>query len=83
MTVRELIEALADEDPNREVIMAKDGEGNSYSPLSSYWTGAYYADSTWSGKAGLEAITDEDREAGFDEADIVQGKPALILCPVS
>ena len=83
MKVRELIEMLQREDPDRIVIMAKDSEGNSYSPLSSAWTGAYAAETTWYGDVGLEVLTDEDRADGFDDEDILDGEPALILCPVN
>lgn len=83
MTVRELIEFLQTEDPRRLVIIAKDAEGNGHSPLSSYWTGAYAADSTWSGEVGLEELTKEDKEAGYSEEDIIKGVPALILAPTN
>ena len=41
MTVKELIEGLQSEDPDRLVICQKDPEGNGYSPLANWWTGAY------------------------------------------
>jgi hypothetical protein len=83
MKVRELIEALQQEDPEREVIMASDGEGNNYSPLSDYWVGAYRAETTWYGAMGLEALTPEDMERGFADEDVIKdGVPALCLSPV-
>jgi hypothetical protein len=36
-------------DPYHEIILAKDSEGNSFSPLASLSFGDYQADSTWSG----------------------------------
>jgi len=84
MTVRELIEGLLTEDPDRVVVMAKDGEGNGYSPLSSWWTGAYVAETTWYGEVGLETLTEEDQRRGYSEKDVkVGGMPALILSPVN
>ena len=83
MTVRELITLLEQHDPDRIVVMAKDSEGNSYSPFSDAWTGAYLAETTWMGEVGLEVLTQEDREDGFDESDVLDGVPALILCPVN
>ena len=84
MKVRELIEQLQKIDPDREVIMAGDAEGNNYSPLYSLWEGAYRADTTWSGEVGFESLTDEDREAGYSEEDVIEdGVPAVILCPVN
>ncbi len=41
MTVRELIEKLSTEDPDRIVIMASDPEGNSYDTLHDFWIGAW------------------------------------------
>lgn len=84
MTVRELIELLKNEDPDRLVIMAKDSEGNSYSPLADMWSGAYVADTTWSGEVGLDELTEELRAQGYDEEDVSEdGVPALILCPTN
>ncbi len=85
MTVAELIKALESESPNRLVILAKDGGGNDHSPLSSgFYTGAYLADTTWRGEVGIEELTDELRQAGFCEEDVIyDGVPALILSPIN
>lgn len=74
MTVTELIEALKTLPPNHKVILAKDGEGNSYSPLAGHWEGQYIPTSTWAG----EAVNAEDgAEFGY-EAD-----NAVILTPIN
>ena len=39
MKVKNLIELLQKEDPERLVVCQKDPEGNSYSPLSDMWSG--------------------------------------------
>jgi hypothetical protein len=83
MKVYELIEMLQKESIDREVVIAKDGEGNDYSPLYGMWRGAYRADTTYSGEAGLEKLTIEDEERGYSEDDVVNGVPALILYPVN
>ncbi len=83
MKVKELIKLLRKEDPDRIVIMAKDAEGNDYSPLSSFWTGAYKAETTWYGEVGLEILTEKDKKQGYTEEDVLDGKKALILCPVN
>jgi hypothetical protein len=84
MIVRELIETLQLEDPNRLVVCQKDAEGNDYSPLEDWWTGAYHADTAWSGEAGLEKLTPADRRAGFSKEDVVVGGvSALFLVPVN
>jgi hypothetical protein len=44
MTVQELIVALKMTDQKAEVIMSKDGEGNGFSPLSSFSKDRYTPD---------------------------------------
>jgi hypothetical protein len=84
MTVEELIAELTKEDPASVVVMAKDSEGNSYSPLSDYWAGVYRADSTYSGDVGYGELTPELEKAGYGEDDIIEdGVPAVILCPTN
>ena len=83
MKVRELIKKLQSEDPEREVICQQDSEGNGYSPLYDWWTGAYQADAAWGEEAGPESITDEMREQGMGDDDVMSdGVPALFLCPM-
>jgi hypothetical protein len=83
MTVQELIDELNKiENKDRQVIMAKDAEGNGYSPLSSFWLGAYRAETTWCGDVGFESV--DDLEEGYDEEDVIDdGEPAVILCSVN
>ena len=50
MKVSELIEILQKHDPDREVILQKDPEGNGYSPLCKANTGAYVPETTWMGR---------------------------------
>lgn len=83
MTVKELKELLNIHDDNRIVIMSKDAEGNSYSPLCHAYEGSYLATSTWAGEAGLESLTEEDIRLGYTEEDILDGVPALILKPIN
>ena len=84
MTVKELIEALSKEDPNRIIVMSRDAEGNGYSPLADWWLGAYKAETTWSGEVGLEKLDETAKTAGYGEEDVIaDGTPAIILCPVN
>lgn len=83
MRIKDLIEVLQQEDPERIVICQKDAEGNSYSPLYQISTGAYKATTTWYGEAGLDVLTDELRNKGFTDLDIVDGVPAIFLVPVN
>lgn len=83
MKVKELIELLQQEDGEKEVIMSKDGEGNTFSPLADFGnTNTYVADSTWSGEMGFSELTPELIKDGYGEEDILtDGVPALVLYP--
>ncbi len=84
MTVTELIEQLKEMDGERQVILQRDSEGNGHSPLSECWTGTYVPETTWSGEAHLEVLTDGDRAVGFTEDDVrTDGEPAVFLSPMN
>lgn len=66
MTVAELIERLQQLDPALPVILAKDGEGNGFSPACEVAVDMYVAETTWSGymvDQGADEDTEEDDEA--------------------
>jgi|AntDeeMinimDraft_6_1070357.scaffolds.fasta_scaffold03362_3 hypothetical protein len=50
MKVSELIEVLQGLDPEREVILQRDPEGNGFSPFGDWYEALYRAESTWSGE---------------------------------
>ena len=50
MNVKELIEYLKGFDPETEIVLQKDSEGNGYSLLAGADEGFYVPDSTWSGE---------------------------------
>lgn len=50
MKVKELIELLSGQDPEREIVLSKDAEGNNYSPLENFSEGSYTPDTAWSGE---------------------------------
>lgn len=84
MKVKEMIELLQKEDQEREVIMSKDGEGNSFSPFSDADRTYYKAHNAWSGETGLEELTPELRRRGCTEEDVMKGGvPALVLWPTN
>ena len=84
MTVKELIETLSKCDPERVVVMSKDGEGNNFSPLADYSEGAYVPECTWAGQVMLEKLTAADRKAGYSEEDVaVNGQPCVCLWPTN
>jgi len=65
--VSELIATLQKADPNRVVILQRDAAGNSHVLLHGAYEGSWKPDALGSqyGQAGLERLTDEDRENGF------------------
>lgn len=72
LTVRKLIEDLQKLNPDQLVVLAKDGEGNDYSPLDSYSTGHYEAHSTWSGDVyGEEDVANGDAPDDLPEVVIL------------
>jgi hypothetical protein len=85
MKVKDLIKELQNMNPEMEVIMQSDSEGNGYSPLAGADPGAIYvADSTWSGTAYHADSTADDNCLEEDEWKELQAGPrALILYPVN
>jgi len=84
MKLKQFIQILSQEDPELEVIMQSDSEGNGYSPFSSYWIGAYRSITTWYGEAGYDTLTDELIEDGFSEEELItNGTKAIFLGPVA
>ena len=84
LTVADLQAALALLPSDMPVVLAKDGEGNRFSPLAEAEPAMYVADSTWSGERYL---TDEQRLATgvpdeYSEAPDA-AVPALFLWPVN
>jgi hypothetical protein len=84
MTVADLQAALATLPSNTLVVLAKDGEGNGFSPLTEAQNALYAADSTWSGE---HYMTDEQRHATGEPAEYSQAPddavPALFLWPTN
>jgi hypothetical protein len=65
MLVKELMEILQEFDPESEVILQKDAEGNGHSPLSFWYSGYYVAESTYSGSIFADEWSADD--CGMDE----------------
>lgn len=82
MKVSELIKILSGCDPEAKVILAKDGEGNCFSPLAYYDDQyRYEADTTWSGELVEDPwISESDNaDAGRWNAAL----PCVVLWPVN
>ncbi len=67
MKVKDLIRKLSEFNDDCDVVIAKDGEGNDFSPLDSMSKGHYFPETTWSGE-----FHDEGRFQEWQE-DIGQG----------
>ena len=77
MNVKELMKILENLDPETQVVLQGDAEGNSYMGLYSYWFGGFNEED---GEAGYLKLTDKLKEEGYDEEDILEnGKPAIML----
>lgn len=74
MKVRELIEQLQKMPQDSIIVMAKDAEGNDYSPLSSIEEYLYVHETTWYGYIYIMELTEELREHGYTEEDLYYGK---------
>lgn len=85
MKVKQLLETLASVDPDAEVILQKDGEGNGYSPLSDiYLNAVYIPETTWYGEIFSLDWTAE--QACMSEAawqNITQQPRCVVLQPVN
>jgi len=73
MTVKELIDQLKSLPDDMEVIISKDAEGNSHSPMYNVSEGWYVPDSTWSG----DFYSDED------DIDTEEAEKVLCLWPTN
>jgi len=83
MKVKDLIQQLSTLNPEREIVIQLDSDGNGYSPCSDIWVGLYQPITKQYGEASLEELTAEDREFGYMEEDILsEGTKAVFLCPL-
>lgn len=73
MTVQELYDEIKGLHPSTIVILAKDAEGNGFSPLDGAEKGKYFAETPWSGD-----FYGEDDEPFGGSDDVV---PAICLWP--
>jgi len=86
MNVGELKKILANLPDDKVVVLAKDAEGNGYSPLSNYWNGHYVPETTWYGEVWSEADErewDGDIPEDAEVAPPVEAVEALVLWPVN
>lgn len=80
MKVKELIEALQTCNPNDLVVLAKDAEGNDFSPVVEISEGMYGPDSTWSGQVKLRELMPELEEEGYTDEDVGDPDEGAVNC---
>lgn len=82
--LRAQLQAVAHLPGETLVVLAKDGEGNGFSPLTEVEPALYAAGTTWSGERHL---TNEQRQAAMDPDEYREAPddavPALFLWPVN
>jgi hypothetical protein len=76
MKVSELMKVLEELDPETEVVLQGDAEGNTFMSLYSYWQGGFNEED---GEAGYLELTGQLKKQGYTEEDIIKGKPAIML----
>ena len=85
MKIKDLLAVLEDADPDAEVILQKDAEGNGYSPLSGVDTNAVYvAENTWSGDVySMDWTADDACKTNVEWAEIRANPRCVVLFPVN
>lgn len=85
MNVKKLRDILSTLPDDMEIILSKDGEGNSFSPLSDYSDSSiYFPQTTYSGVVYDDCWTAED--ACMDEGDwksLLKSPRVLVLWPTN
>lgn len=85
MKVKELIEQLNNMDPEAEIILQKDAEGNGYSPLSGADHNAVYIpDCTWADDVYSTNWTADEASMTDEEWEAIKAMPkCVVLFPVN
>lgn len=83
MKIKQLIKKLSTLDPNLEIILASDAEGNSYHELDGIdYKHCGYKKEDYEIRIGLLSLDKDAVEAGYSEEDVLTGaKPCVIFYP--
>ena len=73
MTVEDLIKELKALDPNSQVVISKDAEGNGFSPLCELALGKYDPYNTWDGEWWDQRELDEMAGMDAEDAEALHG----------
>ena len=79
MKVKDVVGALLECDQEAIVIISIDAEGNSYDPLYLIEKGMNWNE-RWQ-EVGYQELTDDMRNRGYGEDDVVEGIPAVVFYP--
>ena len=66
MKIKDVLDVLSKENPDALVILSRDGEGNSFSPLADWSRQGYSSSTPWSG-----VITGPEDESEGDEVECI------------
>lgn len=84
MTKKELIEAIADYPDDAQIIIQKDGEGNSYSPMYCADIGYYVPATTWSGEFyGTDLSPDDCAMDNEEHERLTTNHLAIVFVPIN
>lgn len=87
MTVQDLKKELDKLDDNMLVVISKDSEGNSYSPLSEVSGNSLYTpENNWLGEVSIKELTPELIKQGYTEEDCYktdESKECIVLWPTN
>jgi hypothetical protein len=79
MKIKELIANLQKLDPNCDVVLSSDNEGNSYRLLSTISDNSTYTRDAHIIEVGLGKLTPSLQKMGYTQEDVLDGKPCIIL----
>jgi hypothetical protein len=82
MKVKDLITLLQSCNGDDLVILAKDAEGNGFSPARQTTNDMYLAESTWSGEVRMRELTPEMEKQGYSEEDVGLPEDGFVNCVV-
>lgn len=83
MKISELKALLAEVPDHLQVVMAKDEEGNGFSPLSEFDFGVYEEESTWGGEFSSYIHDEEGNEVYPTQAHTVETGNAICFWPTN
>ena len=80
MKAKDFKKIISTIDDNAEIIMAKDGEGNGFTPFSDLSMQTYIPESNWSGEISMLELTPDLVEQGYTDEDVYEGGDGVLAC---